>query len=362
MTPAELHGLMANLAIRHPIFANEAEFQLHLAIELNSKGYRALLERPRKIRCNGAQLEIWVDIIAIKNQIQTAIELKFITKRTTIIHEGETFDLQNNWGTNLSRFDILKDWQRVAGLIFSRQVDHGYAVTISNATDAWSVDVTGTGNMGSAFSTHNFRQLRTGQILDWHGNPDRGSVGVGRLPPNAPIVASNNEILEWHNFSSFDVPEGNFRYLIIEAKGGAGDHTQGATPESIGHKPLAPIAGQSKKAVDVPTSGEATVADWNQRKIRTVFHLQSYQISKSAEGKIAEILGIELNPKGHIPRDAKVAVSLDGEKPIKCRANGYSSITSRDPLFRGWFSSKAVGSVFYEGVDRDATLHLRTLI
>ena len=84
---------------------------------------------------------------------------------------------------------------------------------------------------------------------------------------------------------------------------------------------------------------------------------------------IAEILEIKLNPqditppgkKGHLPKGTEVSVVLGGRTDeIRCKANGYSSITSREDAFLNWFNSHMEGDELIPSVDDKGRLHLKT--
>ena len=168
MNAQEISDCMSRVAAVRPLFHSEADFQHELAMELRRSGHQVRLEVPYSIAINGAQVGVQLDILVIepKTQQRTAIELKYVTARKTVVHAGETFNLCQNWGTNLSRFDCWADFQRVGGLIAAGQADCGFAVFLTNAEDAWLIDASTTGIMAQKFSIHDNRNVAAGVVMD----------------------------------------------------------------------------------------------------------------------------------------------------------------------------------------------------
>ena len=211
---------MSRVAAVRPVFHSEADFQHELAMELRRSGYGVRLEVPHSIAVNGAQVGAELDILVIepKTQRRTAIELKYVTARKTVVHAGETFNLCQNWGTNLSRFDCWADFQRVGGLVAAGGAHCGFAIFLTNAEDAWLVDAGPTGIMAQQFSIHDNRNVATGAVMDWVPNaPPVGSVLKKRLPPYSPITVQTHTVCTWTDYSVLPEPNGRFRYLLLAA-------------------------------------------------------------------------------------------------------------------------------------------------
>lgn len=232
MNANQLHQHLHHVSQRRPVFHSEADFQHELALELSHAGYRVRLEVPREVELNGTAVRAELDLLvqapggpldrnrgtAVGGAGWTVIELKYVKVPTVIVHQGETYDLAGSWGTNLSRFDALADLRRVERIVAAGLASQGHAVFLTNAEDAWNVDVTGRRNMGRQFSLHAGRALPAGVPLDWvPANPTVGSVSEKRLAPYAPITLARAQTCTWTPYSEFHVPDGEFRYLLLSA-------------------------------------------------------------------------------------------------------------------------------------------------
>lgn len=204
------------LSLRRPVFHSEADFQHELAIELNKNGYKVRLEVPRTVSIKGVPVAVEIDLL-VKSEIWTAIELKYVKQRAEIEYDGESFNLLNSWGTNLSRFDCLSDLQRVEALVAAGDVKKGFTIFLSNVNKAWEVDNSRNQNLARNFSIHDGRDLKAGFELNWHPEkPPAGSVTQKRLYPFSPIVLTNAQKCMWRDYSDLGQRGGKFKYLMLE--------------------------------------------------------------------------------------------------------------------------------------------------
>lgn len=232
MNATELSQHLLHVSLRRPVFHSEADFQHELALELANAGYMVRLEVPRSITINGTQVRAELDLLvqasgrptdhkgerAAGQSGWTVIELKYVKVAKVIVHDGETFDLAGTWGTNLSRFDALADLRRVESIVRAGLAAQGHSVFLTNAKDAWSVDVSGQNIMARQFSLHGGRGLQAGAQLDWVPlNPTRQSVSDKRLTPYAPITLARAQTCTWTTYSQFPGRSGEFKYLLLSA-------------------------------------------------------------------------------------------------------------------------------------------------
>jgi hypothetical protein len=221
MTREFLQNILGKLSKRRPIFYSEADFQHELALQLNDASWRCRLEVPLSISLKGAPVKAEVDIMALDpgSQSRVAIELKYITAKLSAEHGGEAFQLANNWGTNLSRFDCLADWERVASIVAEGHAQRGFTVFLTNAGDAWTRDVSATDILARDMSTHEGRKLFENEELSWPEDLNPKSVGKKRLPPYSPILCPASLACGWSDYSVHDsARNAEFRYLLLEAK------------------------------------------------------------------------------------------------------------------------------------------------
>ncbi len=218
MNIENLRTILKDLACIAPIFRNESEFQRSLRIKLNDAGYFTQLERRTKITINGKKIPIRVDILAEKDELRTAIELKYIASKVEVNHKGTEIVYGANWGTNMSRFGILKDLHRVGQLVKEGQAHRGYSISIVSVSDAWEKNTLNKNQLGRYFSLHQQRKLERDQELLWHGEVDRGNVGVRGMPPYVPIIVPTTQVIDWYEYSSFNDRTVLFKFLILYAQ------------------------------------------------------------------------------------------------------------------------------------------------
>ena len=214
-----LKEMLSGLAKSRPVFHSEADFQHELAIQLHSAGWSCRLELPLSVQLKGNRVKAEVDIMtySLIDKTPIAIELKYVSARLITDHEGEPFNLANNWCSNLSRFDCLADWERVAAIVAAGHAEQGFTIFLTNAEDAWVKDVSQTENLARNMSIHEGRKLIAGESLLWPENINLDSVGKKRLPPYSPIKCPVPSSCDWSDYSLLGVEKNaRFRYLILE--------------------------------------------------------------------------------------------------------------------------------------------------
>ena len=222
MNTEKINTSLTNLSDRRPVFHSEADFQHELALELSRSGHAVRLEVPRVVQINGHSVDVEVDMLVRTDDTWTAIELKYVKQKATIEYAGETFDSAQTWATNLPRFDCLADLRRVECLVAAGHATRGFSVFLTNASDAWSKDVSASEIKSRNFSLHEGRLLAAGEALDWHGNePTRASVTAKRLPPHTPIALGRDYQFGWRDYSQLAHPRGRFRYLLLAGHHGS---------------------------------------------------------------------------------------------------------------------------------------------
>ena len=85
-----VHGLMAKLSVRRPVFHSEADFQHAFAwlVQTEMPDYEIRLEY-RPIQDERRYLDIWI------NNTRLAIELKYRTRDAALQHAGERYNLRD---------------------------------------------------------------------------------------------------------------------------------------------------------------------------------------------------------------------------------------------------------------------------
>lgn len=195
-----IHEVMSELAKARPIFHSEADFQFALAWQIREMmpDSQIRLEFPYK----SMRLDIW-----IFNQ-ETAIELKYKTKRMQSGHDDEQFALREQAGQDFGCYDFLKDIKRIETIKSSGLAKRGFAVMLTNDPSYWTPK-SSIANP-AAFRIYEGRAV-TGN-LEWL-DPTASSVKSRRTPIN--LRGSYN--LSWRNYS--EIPGTgifpHFRYLAV---------------------------------------------------------------------------------------------------------------------------------------------------
>ena len=201
-------SLMTSLAESRKVFHSEADFQHALAWQIHEAAPRShvrLEVNASPVQDNRMVLDIWLPIDGI------AVELKYVTRKLDVDHDGEAFALRNHSAQDQRRYDFLLDIQR---LEFMRAggCKAGYAVLLTNDSSYWKGPTT-RDTVDAAFRIHEGRTI-AGESA-W---AERASLGTmkGREPP---IRLQGSYRLRWRDFSMFTGKSyGQFRYLAVPVK------------------------------------------------------------------------------------------------------------------------------------------------
>lgn len=208
----KLADALAQLAARRPIFHSEADFQVAVAWQVQTMDplMRVRLEtRPEP----GVHLDL--DFARPDLDLQTAVELKYMTARWEGEHDGERFDLRAHGADDTTSYDVVKDIERVERFSAARPGCNGAVVALSNEPIYW--------NAADAAEVTNAMQFRLGEALTLSGRLAWGpNTGAGtKRSREADIDLSGTYVLGWRDFS--EIPGGGhnrdrFRYLMVDVK------------------------------------------------------------------------------------------------------------------------------------------------
>ena len=196
--------LMRALAYERPLFHSEADFQHALAWQIHKAmpdcGVRLEFKPPGK----RIHLDLWLDSIGV------AIELKYRTQALKLERRGEAFELFDQSARPISRYNYLKDIQRLEDLSEFPRVDAGYAVFLTNDPLYWEMPKH-RGTIDTAFRLHEGHRLR-GELA-WAEQASEGTV-KGR---ENPICLYGSYEVRWRDYAvAADRRYGRFRYLAIK--------------------------------------------------------------------------------------------------------------------------------------------------
>ncbi len=126
---------MTSLAAARPIFHSEADFQHAFAwqVHLMYPDARIRLE----VRPDPAVREA-VDMLCRVSGSRIAIEFKYLVRGLEALVDDEYFRLRDQGAQPLSRYDVVKDLERLERCCADDRADVGYAVVLSNDPLIWS--------------------------------------------------------------------------------------------------------------------------------------------------------------------------------------------------------------------------------
>jgi hypothetical protein len=202
----DIPGILRSLAERRPVFHSEADFQHEFAWELRSidPACHVRLEVPSPIPGVGT-----TDIVIRRGQNMFGIELKYLTKRLTHEHLGESFSLKAQGATDLRRYDVLKDIQRLER--FNEAFGGpSFVIVLTNEAAYWNDGRVQT--IDSSFRLHHGRLVGGDGELRWADHAGTGTT-KGR---EAPIPLRRQYQLGWGDYSAIAGAAGAFRYLSVE--------------------------------------------------------------------------------------------------------------------------------------------------
>ena len=203
-----IDALLATLAQSRKVFHSEADFQHALAWQIQKIAPDRLVRLevdafPDQDRRRF--LDIWLPVDGI------AIELKYVTRKLEVDHDGESFALRDHSAQDTRRYDFLLDIQRLEA-IRSNGCRAGYAVLLTNDSSYWTDPVT-RDTQDAAFRIHEGRDI-SGDLA-WAERAGSGTV-KGR---ESPINLQGSYRLSWQDYSTFPGRSyGMFRYLAVTVK------------------------------------------------------------------------------------------------------------------------------------------------
>ena len=218
----DITNLMNDLACDRPVFHSEADFQHALAWCIHDAipdGEVRLEFKPFPVSAEQIYLDIWLPGIGV------AVELKYKTRELHLRRDGEYFALRDHSAVDISRYDFLKDIQRLEQLRQLRNARVGFAILLTNNHSFWTPPPPSRPTtIDAAFRLHEGRTI-TGEMA-WC---ERAGAGTTKNR-EAPIRLSGSYDLHWQDYADMgDGRNRRFRYLAVQ--------TAGAPPALSGPRP-----------------------------------------------------------------------------------------------------------------------------
>jgi len=207
-----IHELLADLANSRPLFHSEADFQHSFAWELHRRFPDASIRLEKPIPINGGVAHL--DVLVQRHNATIAIELKYKTRKLSVVTPSETYSLRNHSAQDIGRYDFIKDVSRLEDISFAYPEAVGYAVLLTNESGYWRNPSTAT-TVDAAFRLHEGRIL-SGDVA-WGSGASAGTMKAREKP----IQLRASYALEWRDFSSPATGNGSvFRYLAVPIQNG----------------------------------------------------------------------------------------------------------------------------------------------
>lgn len=148
-------------------------------------------------------LDLWLERIGV------AIELKYCTRLLEMEHNGEAFELRNQSANDISRYDFMKDIQRLESLSRFPRAKAGFAIFLTNDHLYWN-EPARRDTVDAAFHLYEGRRLR--EEMAWSKRASAGTMN-GR---KEPIRLKGSYEARWREYSDISGERfGRFRYLAI---------------------------------------------------------------------------------------------------------------------------------------------------
>lgn len=194
--------LMNSLSKQAPILDRESDLERQLANLMKETLTEGKVRTQFSHRLQG---EINIDIVYVQDDLRTAVELKYLTRSLNV---GDIF-LKEQGASDIFRYDVLKDLERLEQLVASREFVKGYLIVLTNEPGLW--------NQSTRENCYKEFEIYEGRTLV--GESSWGSsAGPGtRKNRETSINLRETYLCSWHHYSNFEnVRNGEFRYLVFE--------------------------------------------------------------------------------------------------------------------------------------------------
>lgn len=215
ISKAQLEEILKSVYNNRNPFLSEAQLQFDLAIALEKhfeshspNRYKIYLEYPTVNTTTNARVYYDIVIKDVETKEYCPIELKYKTKKATVIFDGTAIDLKNHAAQDLGRFDYLKDVERIENFnaFTSKVKEAGYAIILTNDHSYWSAGRAGC--IYDDFALNNGRKIDKG-MKSWAVGTKVTSVGKSRING---LTLKDSYYIEWKNLDN------NFKFLMLEIK------------------------------------------------------------------------------------------------------------------------------------------------
>ena len=208
----DLDIILTELAVKRPVFQNEKDFQFELALKIKTKFPNWNVRFEKNLtddKYDMRKMDLWIDNTY-------AVELKYPTRTLSHKVNNEIFNLNNHSAEDYSRYDFLKDIERMEEVVNKNTDVKGYAVLITNNM---SIGIPSTKDdvADFQFRIHEGKTINN-EKLDWIRKEGGQSYGKRENPIKLRGTYKFNwkDYSELKNKNNLPVTNGKFRYLFVE--------------------------------------------------------------------------------------------------------------------------------------------------
>lgn len=201
---------MQKLAAWRPVFYSEKDFQLSLAWVIKSEcsGAEVYLEY-----VPSSDLSLHVDIIVKHSGKLYPIEIKYKTKKCTIVSDGLNYSLKEHSAKDINSYAYLKDIERIEKLVYNDpdKYEQGYAIMLTNALTYKITPKDGT--IYKAFSIAENEEKKG--TMEWNAKASAGT----KKGKEDPINIKGTYRIHWNDYSHIDDSKaGTFIWTYVVVK------------------------------------------------------------------------------------------------------------------------------------------------
>jgi hypothetical protein len=205
----EISEVLSSLAKQRPVFHSEADFQHAFAWEIHQRlpsDALVRLELPVQVRQQFLHIDVWV----VYQNATLAVELKYKTRRLTVHIGNEQYRLKDQSAQDISRYDFLKDVQRLEQVVAVHPNSIGYAVLLTNDSAYWKKPVNHS-TVDADFRLYDGRVVEG--VLAWGVNASDGT----KKDREQSLELQGKYQLRWSDYSyPSSGSYGEFRSLVVK--------------------------------------------------------------------------------------------------------------------------------------------------
>jgi hypothetical protein len=199
-------AVLANLAVRRPVFHSEADMQHAFAWEAHQ------LDPQLEVRLEThPEPNVRLDLLLSRPDLgrHTAVELKYLTALWAGAVAGEAFALKNHGAQDIRAYDVVKDIARLERFVEGRPGWNGLFLAITNDPMYWRPVTHGRATNADAFRVYEGVTLTGARA--WGPNTGAGTM-KNRIDP---IALTGSYPLAWRDYARVDGSRGQFRALLL---------------------------------------------------------------------------------------------------------------------------------------------------